>query len=381
MIQLDITENEQQQRLDRFLKKYFRNAPLSRIYKMIRKDVKVNGRRAKEDVQLQLGDVVTVFIGQEEAEELSARPAAVRAKRQFKIVYEDENILLAEKPYGLLVHGDRTEKKNTLANQVVDYLIETGAYVPRREKTFVPSPVNRLDRNTTGIVIFGKNAPALQALNRMLREKDYVEKYYLTAVRGSLKEELYLKGYLWKDESRNQAQVLLEYREGSRAIETEARPVKEGSGCTLVEVHLITGRTHQIRAHLSSVGYPVIGDEKYGNPQINRKIQTQYGLSSQFLHAYRLRFRDALPPLEYLKDREFTAPLPPLLQSVEEGLFGTQPKTERGETTGSRRKEKNTAGSRGGRPKPQRREKNAAGSHSGEKRPGGRNRNTKKRES
>lgn len=321
MIQLEITENEQQQRLDRFLKKYFRNAPLSRIYKMIRKDVKVNGKRAKEDVKLASGDVVTVFISPGEAEELSKRPAAVKAKRQFKIVYEDENILLADKPYGLLVHGDRTEKKNTLANQVVDYLIETGAYVPRREKTFVPSPVNRLDRNTTGIVIFGKNSRALQALNQMLRQKDGIEKYYLTAVRGLLKEELHLKGYLLKDERKNQAQISKEYKEGSRIIETEARPLKEGLGFTLVEVHLITGRTHQIRAHLSSAGYPVIGDEKYGNPQINRKLQEEYGLFSQFLHAYRLSFCEVLPPLDYLKGREFVSPLPPLLEKVRKGLF------------------------------------------------------------
>lgn len=348
MIQLLITENEQQQRLDRFLKKYFRNAPLSRIYKMIRKDIKVNGKRAKEDTQLQLGDVVTVFIGEEEAEVLSARPAAVRAKRQFKILFEDENVLILEKPYGLLVHGDATEKKNTLANQAVDYLIETGAYVPRREKTFVPSPANRLDRNTTGLVIFGKNALALQALNRMLREKDCIEKYYLTAVKGSLSEELHLKGYLVKDERKNQVRILQEQVEGSRVVETKARPIKEGSGCTLVEVQLITGRTHQIRAHLSSVGHPVVGDEKYGDPRLNDKIRKQYGLSSQFLHAYRLRFADGLPPLSYLKGREFVAPLPPLLQTVEEGLFEG-----------------------GGCRKTQSREKNAAK----------RNRNTKKRES
>lgn len=330
MIQLTITENDQQQRLDRFLKKYFRNAPLSRIYKMIRKDVKVNGKRAKEDTQLNLEDVVTVFISQEEADELSARPAAVKAKRQFKIVYEDENILLVEKPYGLLIHGDRTEKKNTLANQVVDYLIETGAYVPRREKTFVPSPVNRLDRNTTGIVIFGKNSLALQALNRMLREKEYIEKYYLTAVRGSLKEELHLEDYLRKDERNNQVEVSSQKQEDSRAIETKARPVCEGCGYTLVEVHLITGRTHQIRAHLASAGYPVIGDEKYGDRAVNRKIQDRYGLSSQFLHAYRLRFADAIAPLEYLKGREFTAPLPPLLETVKEGLFdGAKPAGDR----------------------------------------------------
>ncbi len=340
MIRLVITENEQQQRLDRFLKKYFRNAPLSRIYKMIRKDVKVNGRREKEDYQLQTEDEVVVHVSEEEAGLLSKKPETVKAKRQFRIVYEDENLLLVEKPYGLLIHGDRTEKKNTLANQVIDYLIEAGSYVPQRERTFVPSPVNRLDRNTTGIVIFGKNNLALQCLNQMLRQRNCIEKYYLTVVKGTLREELHLRDYLQKDGASNQVSILggsaiaREIHTGGRQgnetgtnqadakeIETRAKPLAWGKGFTLVEVHLITGRTHQIRAHLSSAGYPVIGDEKYGEPALNRKLQREFGLFGQFLHAYRLRFAQALPPLEYLEGREFSAPLPPLLQAIRQQLF------------------------------------------------------------
>ena len=140
-----------------------------------------------------------------------------------------------------------------------------------------------------------------------------------------------------KDEKKNQVQVLAEQCDDSRVIETKARPLQEGSGCTLVEVHLITGRTHQIRAHLNSVGYPVIGDEKYGDRKLNQMIQNKYGLSSQFLHAYRLKFADAIAPLEYLKGREFIAPLTPILQSVKEGLFDGIEPPKRDHREGQRR--------------------------------------------
>ena len=161
MIKLIITENQGGQRLDRFLKKYFDKAPLSYIYKMIRKDVKVNGKRASAEAMLSAGDELTLYINDEEAKTLQKPPRQVRAKKQFVIAYEDENILAAEKPFGLLTHGDRTEKKNHLANQVLDYLVEKGEYNPRMDRTFSPAPVNRLDRNTTGLVLFVKKKSLL----------------------------------------------------------------------------------------------------------------------------------------------------------------------------------------------------------------------------
>lgn len=323
MIKLEITENDDQQRMDRFLKKYFRNAPLSRIYKMIRKDVKLNGKRAKEDTMLSAGDEIIVYIAEEELQTLcrSRKPAGV--KKQFRVAYEDDNIIVVEKPFGLLVHGDEKEKKNTLANQVVDYLIEKGDYVPRKEKTFVPSPVNRLDRNTTGLVLFGKNSRALQSLNHMLREKGFVEKYYLTIVSGKLKKELILSDYLTKDHEKNMVTILpvSEGEKRGKSIETLARPVAWAKGFTLLEVELVTGRTHQIRAHLQKAGYPVIGDEKYGDRAVNLKIKKEFGLSTQFLHAYRLVFSDALPPLEYLGGKTITAPLTDYMETIRASIF------------------------------------------------------------
>ena len=161
MIKLNITENQANQRLDRFLKKYYAKAPLSMIYRMIRKDVKLNGKRAKEDTVLSAGDELTLYITEEESASLMGSVRKVNARKQFKIVYEDENILVANKPFGLLTHGDSHEKKNHLANQVMDYLIAQGEYDPSRDRTFTPAPCNRIDRNTTGLVIFAKNPQAL----------------------------------------------------------------------------------------------------------------------------------------------------------------------------------------------------------------------------
>lgn len=325
MITLEITENDDHQRLDRFLRKYFKNAPLSRIYKMIRKDVKLNGKRAGEDTMLASGDLLLVYISDEEHELLHRKKKTAGARRQFQIAYEDQNILAVEKPSGLLVHGDEQEKKNTLSNQVIDYLIQTGDYVPRIEKTFTPAPANRLDRNTSGLVLFGKNSQALRTLALMLREKGFVRKYYLTIVAGNLRRELTLSDYLVKDREKNKVRILSETTAAAAAIRTIVRPLAHRNGFTLAEVELVTGRTHQIRAHLQKAGFPVIGDEKYGDPAVNRKMKQEFGLSSQFLHAYRLVFEDAPPPLDYLAGTVVTAPLPAYLEQIQMALLSGEP--------------------------------------------------------
>ncbi|MGN0712089.1 MAG: RluA family pseudouridine synthase [Anaerovoracaceae bacterium] len=321
MVKLIITENEDKQRLDRFLKKYFKNASLSYIYKLIRKDVKINGKRGNAETMLEKGDELSIYIKEEELQSLTARKKTQRAKKQFKIAYEDENILIAEKPFGLLTHGDSVEKKNHLANQVISYLIEQGEYNPAKERTFVPSPANRLDRNTTGLVIFGKNSGSLQALNYMIREKGYVSKYYLTVVAGKLDRELILKDKMEKDGNTNTVTVKPLEEEGGKVMETIARPVEYKNGYTLVEVELVTGRTHQIRAHLGGAGFPIIGDSKYGNRSINKKIADRFGLNTQFLHAYKLVFHHAEEPLEYMEGKVVQGKLPPNLEKIRKELF------------------------------------------------------------
>lgn len=321
MVKITVEKNEDNQRLDRFLRKYMKSAPLSLIYKLIRKDVKVNGKRAREDYVLAGGDEIVIYMSPEELDGYRVRKEAVRSRRQFKIAYEDENILAAEKPFGLLTHGDRTEKKNHLANQVLSYLMEKGEYDPRTERTFTPAPANRLDRNTTGLVLFGKNGEALRELNRMIREKGYVSKYYITIAKGNVRGPLILRDRMEKDSAANIVRVKDEGEEGGKLMETIARPLANVPGYTLLEVELITGRTHQIRAHLARAGHPIIGDAKYGNPQLNRMIEKKYGLSTQFLHAYRLYFEKGSGILWYLAGTEIRSELPENLKKIKEDIF------------------------------------------------------------
>lgn len=326
MIKITIGENQGNQRLDRFLKKYFAKASLSHIYKMIRKDVKVNGRRKPPETIVEPGDEIVIFMSCEEAESLQRDIKKGFAKKQFSVIYEDDNILIVDKPFGLLTHGDGKEKKNHLANQVLDYLISRGEYDPRTEKTFAPSPVNRLDRNTTGLVIFGKNAPALQELNNMIRQRDSIEKIYMTIASGAIKENLYLRDNMEKDGIRNLSFVS-DMEDESKAMETDVFPIaysRSSKPYTLAEVNIRTGRTHQIRLQLAYAGHPIIGDSKYGNPAINNYVKSRYGLTTQLLHAHKLIFAHCREdgPIGYLEGREFTCPLPKRFERIKEDIFG-----------------------------------------------------------
>ena len=326
MVKVEIGSNDAGQRLDRFLRKYLKRAPLSAVYKIIRKDLKLNGKRAKEDTVLKEGDVLSLFIDEQKLQELTKEPARHRAKRQFTIAYEDRDVLIVGKPWGLLTHGDSHEKKNTLMNQVCGYLQDKGEYDPSDEKTFTPSPVNRLDRNTTGLVIFGKTAEGLRQLTKLIREREYVSKYYVTIAAGNLKEELIIDDRLVKDADKNRVRIS---SAGQSAVSV-ARPLehsKDGK-FTLVEVELVTGRTHQIRVHMTGKGYPLAGDSKYGTSAAGRRANERlrkYGVTTQLLHAGRLTFGDipeTYTALSGLRNQEIKTAIPAEFRRVWDELKG-----------------------------------------------------------
>lgn len=317
MIKLEIKENDANQRLDRFLKKLFKRASLSMIYKMIRKDLKVNGKRVKEDTMLAVGDVLNLYMSEEKFDELSVPVRKKTVKKQFKTVYEDDNILIVSKPRGLIIHGDTHERKNTLANQVIGYLQDKGDYDPAAEKTFRPSPVNRLDRNTTGLVIFGKNAMALRLLTRLIRERHCVGKYYMTVVSGRFDRSMVFGDRLVKDSSTNTVGIA-EGEDGKDAL-TYVYPVVAGDNFSIVKIKLVTGRTHQIRVHLSHAGYPLLGDPKYGS-DIGNFQAARLGITTQLLHAYRLEFNNMPEELSSLEGKAVEAPLPAEFEKIKKTI-------------------------------------------------------------
>ena len=301
---LYITKNDAGQRLDKFLTKAVKALPKSLLYKFIRtKKIKVNRKRADIGYMLAEGDSVELFISDEFFSEDAADTAFTRLTPHLDIVYEDENILLVDKQPGIIVHSDDDEEINTLISHIKAYLYRKGEYDPASEQSFAPSLCNRIDRNTGGIVIAAKNAAALRVMNEKIRA-DELSKYYLCAVHGHMEKRAdTLTGYLKKDSDNNIVDIIREARPGYKKIITKYRVVAERNSLSLLEVELVTGRTHQIRAHLSSIGHPLLGDGKYG---VNRGDKKR-GYKFQALYAFRLEFRFTSDAgvLSYLNGRRF----------------------------------------------------------------------------
>lgn len=312
MVTIKAGTNDAQRRLDRFLRQYFDKAPLSLIYKMIRKDVKVNGKRASRETLLSEGDEISVYISEEQAEALRSTRRVWHAPRQFKVLYEDEQVLFVGKPFGLLTHGDKTEKKNTLVNQVEGYLMEKGDYSPVKENHFRPAAVNRLDRNTTGIVLFGKTQEALRTYTVLMRDKEAVDKEYLAIVTGRIEETLMLRDRMVRDETDNRSRLA----EEGKWMETLVTPLAASGKYTLVRVRILTGRTHQIRLHLAEVGHPILGDPKYGAPKINEAAKKEYGVRGQLLHCAAMRFHEGP-----LAGKTIECPPPDTFTRIQKALF------------------------------------------------------------
>lgn len=299
-----VTKNDAGQRLDKFLTKTYRNLPMSLLYKAIRKkDIRLNGKRCEAADRLKEGDQVYLFLPDDALEIAPPTYEFMHASKQLDIVYEDEHVLLLNKKAGLLVHPDNHEFADTLIFRVQRYLYEKGEYNPADEQSFAPALVNRIDRNTSGIVIAAKTAVALRILNDKLKNRE-IQKYYLCIVHGKMpKAEDTLEAFLEKNESQNRVYISDTQKQGARTIRTRYKVLEEQNGYSLLEIHLLTGRTHQIRAHLASIGHPLLGDGKYGTNALNKGT----GFNKQALCSYRLQFdftSDA-EELNYLNGKEF----------------------------------------------------------------------------
>lgn len=296
MKEIVINENEAGQRLDKFLGKLLKEAPASFYYKMLRKkNIVLNGKKATGNEKLTAGDSVKLFLSDETFEKFAGKRqtndlAASVPNIALEIVYEDHDVLAINKPAGML--SQKAKKEDISANEyILQYLLESGTITRESLHTFKPSVCNRLDRNTSGILIAGKTLNGLQQMSKAFRERS-MEKYYLAIVAGHISKPRRIEGFLKKDEKNNQVTILSEPSNDAKPIITEYRPLKLVGQVTLLEVHLITGRSHQIRAHLASIGHPVIGDTKYGNPRLNREFLKNAGVTHQLLHAYRLFLAD-----------------------------------------------------------------------------------------
>lgn len=310
-----IEKNEAGQRFDKYLAKLLKKAPKSFLYKMLRKkNITLNGKKAAGNEILKCGDEVKLFLSEETFEKFSKSEAVSLARFPLDILYEDDNVLLINKPAGMLSQPCESGQPS-LVEYVTGYLLDQGSIAKSSLSTFHPGVCNRLDRNTSGIVAAGKSLIGLQELSKMFHDRT-IHKDYLCLAAGEIKKRNFIKGYLHKDTKCNKVIVYEKKVQDSQPIETYYTPLGSSGSETLLLVRLVTGRTHQIRAHLASIGHPVVGDTKYGDKDVNRYFRERFCLEHQLLHGYRLTFPEVSGPLACLSGTVHTAPVPALFHKI-----------------------------------------------------------------
>lgn len=315
MKSVTVNSNDAGQRVDKFLQKHFATLPKSMMFKQIRKkNIKVNRKRCTPEQVLLNGDVIDLYLSDDMLAEKKKHYDFLSAPKDLSIIYEDENIILMDKKQGELCHPDGKEYVNTLVASMKRYLYDKGEYKPEEENSFTPSLANRIDRNTGGIVIGAKNYQSLKILNQKIKDRE-IDKLYLTVTEGVFdKKSDVLVGWLIKDTKKNMVKVTQAETDGAKLCRTKYTVLDSYNDLSLVEVELLTGRTHQIRAHLASISHPLLNDGKYGS---------HHGRFKQELYSYKLKFNFTTDAgiLEYLNGREFESSNCPILEKFRKRVY------------------------------------------------------------